>query len=30
MWVKKRDNRRTVALGHMNLERLVFNFAEST
>ena len=29
MWVKKRNNRRTVALGHMTLERLDFDFAES-
>ena len=26
MWVKKRDNHRTIALSHMTLERLVFDF----
>ena len=29
MWVKKLDNRRIVALGHMALESLVFDFAQS-
>ena len=27
--LKKQDNRRTVALGHMTLEKLVFNLLES-
>ena len=28
MWVKKQDNLRTVALGHMDLNRLVFDLLE--
>ena len=29
MWSKKQDNRRTIALGHMTLDRLVFDLLKS-
>ena len=28
MWVRKQDNHITSVLGHMDLERFVFDFAE--